>query len=154
MESGDRPDLLALDREGAAEAPTLARRDEIKAGVFALAIPFGLDDEILKPDRARLYCRPALNVRLTVRHFAHVVIGLFELIERDALNLSELNRTFPRNTPWVIDLIERQVRSPTLKTFSTHLSEAADLGPEKSVPPQGRSRCGFAHLARILERER
>jgi hypothetical protein len=33
---------------------------------------------------------------------------------------------FIGKTPWVIDLIERQVRSPTLKTISTQLSEAAD----------------------------
>jgi hypothetical protein len=39
------------------------------------------------------------------------------------------------------------------QTFPTHLNKPLTVGPEKSVTPQGRSRCGFAHLAWILERE-
>src|ERR1700722_8752886 len=47
---------------------------------------------------------------------------------------------------------ERQARSPPEDHPHPPVRSRRAPGPENTVPPQGRSRCGFAHLARILER--
>jgi hypothetical protein len=53
------------------------------------------------------------------------------------------------------DKSERQVRSPTLKTFSTHAPEATSGEPEKFVTGASPAKqCGSSALARILESRR
>src|SRR5258708_1331786 len=122
-------DLLALDAQELRDAPPLAGRDKIKAGGVTLLVLLGLDDEVLNLTVCVDAVGQRLDIRLGMRHFAHVLLGFLELIEGDALNVRLLIRAFHQNYS-LGDKSERQARSPPRRPSPPNCPKPLTVGPE------------------------